>query len=71
MVQGSHLRDGSLKHVVAHRESRRVDGGHDDDDGGGGTVWTSRSSGVFGKVEGDVDPTEVKEGQRFKVTCRK
>lgn len=61
----SHLWHGNLEHVVADRQGGRVDGGDDDNSGG---VRTGRSSRVSGKVEGDVDPTVIKQGQRLQKT---
>lgn len=60
----SHLWHGNLEHVVAHTQGGRVDSGDDDNS----SVWTGQGSRVSGKVEGDVDPTVIKQGQWLQMT---
>lgn len=58
-----HLRNGDLKHAVAHSEGGCVHRGDDEH----GNVWMTRQ-GVFGKVEGDMDPAAIKQSDGLEMT---
>lgn len=58
-----YLWDSSLKHIVSHMEGRRV---HCGDNNHSNILMRQRR--VFGKMEGDVDPTMIKQCNWLKVT---